>query len=158
MDQLQDTLKKYSEFSSPLSVIEAIKFINQANGGGDASQYKLEKSGGGLSGVDRNVVTFTYLMKQVKDKSIISPFVDSLAQTGRISVNMADVGSTHMRELFNELQPKVYSIFDTSKYKVTMTGTSVIFLEGNKFIIDGLLQSLYILRYRIWNTLSAAAH
>ncbi|MEI7802068.1 MAG: MMPL family transporter [Bacteroidota bacterium] len=142
MDQLQDTLKKYSEFSSPLSVIEAIKFINQAGASGDPSQYKLIKSGGGLSGVDRNVVTFTYLMKQVKDKSIISPFVDSTAQTGRISVNMADVGSTRMRELFAELQPKVYSIFDTSKYKVTMTGTSVIFLEGNKFIIDGLLQSL----------------
>ncbi len=142
MDQLQDTLKKYSEFSSPLSVIEAIKFINQANADGDPSQYKLTKNGGGLSGVDRNVVTFTYLMKQVKDKSIISPFVDSIAQTGRISVNMADVGSTRMRELFTELQPKVYSIFDTSKYKVTMTGTSVIFLEGNKFIIDGLLQSL----------------
>ena len=43
MDQLQDTLKKYSEFSSPLSVIEAIKFINQASASGDPSQYKLIK-------------------------------------------------------------------------------------------------------------------
>ncbi len=142
MNQLQDTLKTYSEFSSPLSIIEAIKFINQANAQGDPSQYKMIKSGGGLSGVDRNVVTFTYLIKQVKDKSIITPFVDSLAQTGRISVNMADVGSTRMAELFKELQPKIYSIFDTSKYKVTMTGTSVVFLEGNHFIIAGLLQSL----------------
>lgn len=142
MNQLQDTLKTYSEFSSPLSILEAIKFINQANAQGDPSQYKMIKSGGGLSGVDRNVVTFTYLIKQIKDKSIITPFVDSTAQTGRISVNMADVGSTRMAELFKELQPKIYSIFDTSKYKVTMTGTSVIFLEGNHFIIAGLLQSL----------------
>ncbi|GDX53199.1 transporter [Bacteroidota bacterium] len=142
MNQLQDTLKTYSEFSSPLSILEAIKFINQANAQGDPSQYKMIKSSGGLSGVDRNVVTFTYLMKQVKDKSIITPFVDSTAQTGRISVNMADVGSSRMSELFKELQPKIYSVFDTSKYKVTMTGTSVIFLEGNHFIIAGLLQSL----------------
>jgi len=142
MNQLQDTLKTYSEFSSPISIIEAIKFINQANAQGDPSQYKMIKGGSGLSGVDRNVVTFTYLLKQVKDKSIITPFVDSLAQTGRISVNMADIGSSRMSELFQELQPKVYSIFDTSKYKVTMTGTSVVFLEGNHFIIAGLLQSL----------------
>ncbi len=142
MNQLQDTLKTYSEFSSPISILEVIKFINQANAQGDPLQYKMIKSGGGLSGVDRNVVTFTYLLKQVKVKNIITPFVDSLAQTARISVNMADVGSTRMAELFNELQPKIYSVFDTSKYKVTMTGTSVIFLEGNHFIIAGLLQSL----------------
>ncbi len=142
MNQMQDTLKTYAEFSSPLSIIEAIKFINQANAQGDPSQYKMIKNGGGLSGVDRNALTFTYLLKQVKDKSIITPFVDSLAQTGRISVNIADIGSSRMSQLFTELQPQIYSIFDTSKYKVTMTGTSVVFLEGNQFIITGLLQSL----------------
>ncbi len=142
IDQLQDTLATYPEFSKPLSIVEAIKFINQANAGGDKSQYRLLKSGGMLSGVDKNAAVLSELLHNLKDKSIVSPFVDSSAQTARISVNMADVGSKHMRELFNELEPKVYSIFDTSKYKVTMTGTSVIFLEGNKFIIDGLTQSL----------------
>jgi len=57
---------------------------------------------------------------------------------------MADIGSLKMREIVNDITPKINAIIDTSRYKVTLTGTSIVFLEGNRFIIDGLIQSLLL--------------
>jgi predicted RND superfamily exporter protein len=41
-----------------------------------------------------------------------------------------------------ELEAKSNEIFDTSAYKVTITGSSVTFLEGSSFIIKGLRDSI----------------
>ncbi len=143
ISQLQDTIDTYPVFSKPLSIIEAIKFVNQINAGGNPDAYKLQSRGQGIGGVDMNVVVFTYLTK-LKDRRLVAPFVDSLNQTARISLNMADIGSLKMREIVSDITPKINSIIDTSKYKVTLTGTSIVFLEGNRFIIDGLIQSLLL--------------
>jgi predicted RND superfamily exporter protein len=62
----------------------------------------------------------------------------------RISMNMADIGTTNMELLMNRLTPKIYSVLDTSKYKITITGSSVTVLDGNKYIIRGLLNSLLL--------------
>lgn len=142
MNALQDTLATYKEFSKSLSIVEAIKFANQANAGGDSSAYRLA-SRSSLGGVDQNAVVLSYLQK-LKDKRIIAPFIDSTAQTARISLNMADIGSEQMHRVINGLEPKIYNTIDTSKYKVTLTGTSIIFLEGLQFIIDGLFESLLL--------------
>ncbi len=143
MNQVQDSILQYPVFSEPLSVIEAIKFVNQANAGGDPLQYKLKSHGQGLGGVDMNTVILTYLTK-LKDKRLIGSLVDSNVQTARLSLNIADIGSKRMRELVNTIKPKLNAVIDTSKYKVTLTGTSIVFLEGNRFIIDGLIQSLIL--------------
>jgi predicted RND superfamily exporter protein len=44
--------------------------------------------------------------------------------------------------LLDTLRPRAAQIFDTANYKVTFTGTSVIFLEGSRYIINGLLESI----------------
>jgi predicted RND superfamily exporter protein len=141
IDNLQDTLATYLCFSRPISIVEAIKFVNQANGNGDISEYRL--SSRSLSGVDANSVILSYLMK-AKDKKFIQPFIDSTARTTRLSLNMADIGSAEMKNVFAKLEPQIYNTIDTSKYKVSITGTSVIFLEGSRFIIDGLFDSLFL--------------
>ena len=142
INALQDTLATYKEFSKSLSIVEAIKFANQANGGGDSSAYRLA-SRSSLGGVDQNAIVLSYLQK-LKDKRIIAPFIDSTAQTARISLNMADIGSEEMHRVLGELEPKIYSVIDTSKYNVILTGTSIIFIEGLQFIIDGLFESLLL--------------
>jgi uncharacterized protein len=143
IDQLQDTLAKYPVFAKPLSIVEAIKFVNQAKAGGNSEMYALNNGGGLFGGIDKNAIIFSYLTK-LKEKNLVSAFVDSNAQTTRISFNMKDIGSDSMNKLFAKIQPQVNSIFDTTKYKVSLTGTSVIFLEGSKFIINGLWHSLLL--------------
>jgi predicted RND superfamily exporter protein len=75
---------------------------------------------------------------------LISAFMDSTRQQTRISINMADLGSKRLPVLLDSIRPKTYQLFDTTKYHVTFTGTSVVFLEGSKFIINSLRDSLIL--------------
>ena len=57
---------------------------------------------------------------------------------------MADVGSQRLPLILDCLRPAVNQLFDTAQYKVTFTGTSIIFLEGSRFIIHGLVDSILL--------------
>jgi predicted RND superfamily exporter protein len=47
-----------------------------------------------------------------------------------------------MDVLMDRLRSQVDSIFDPGKYDVVLTGTSVVFLEGSKYMVSNLLISL----------------
>src|ERR1700709_1014935 len=68
--------------------------------------------------------------------------VDSNYRYARISIQMADVGSVEMKTLNAKVQAKVDEIFPKDKYDVTLTGTSLIFLKGNDYLVKNLLQSM----------------
>ena len=55
---------------------------------------------------------------------------------------MADVGSVRLPFMLDSIKQRSNQLFDTSDYKVTFTGTSVTFLEGSRFIIHGLKESI----------------
>jgi hypothetical protein len=63
-------------------------------------------------------------------QKLMSTFIDNNRQVTRISVNMADVGSLKMPALIDSLQQQAGNYFDTSKTTVTLTGSSITFLEG----------------------------
>ncbi|TWW01759.1 efflux RND transporter permease subunit [Chitinophaga pinensis] len=146
LDQLSRLIGAQPEFARPLSVAEGIKFAKQAYYNGDSSNYAIPnqfdigflapylrmKGGNNAAG---NATAFTKL---------VSSFMDSSRQVARISVNMADVGSAKLPILLDSLRPQVDAIFDTAQYKVSYTGTSVIFLEGSRFIINGLTESILL--------------
>src|SRR5690606_33504129 len=74
---------------------------------------------------------------------LLYSFVDSNAQTLRISVNVADIGSEEVPKLVSErIEPMVQQLFDPEKYDVNITGGSITYLEGSIFIIDSLKESL----------------
>src|SRR5688500_5206245 len=68
--------------------------------------------------------------------------MDSNRREARISVNMADVGSKRLPELISTIENRSRQLFDTARYHVEFTGTSVVFLEGSAFIINGLKESI----------------
>ena len=72
----------------------------------------------------------------------MSAFMDSNRQVTRISVNMADIGSKRLPELLDSLRIRADHYFDSSAYTIKFTGTSVTFLEGSRFIINGLRDSI----------------
>jgi uncharacterized protein len=73
---------------------------------------------------------------------LVSSFIDSAKQQTRISVNMKDVGSARLPFILDSIRQKADQLFDTSRYSVQLTGTSVTFLEGTRFIINGLKESI----------------
>ncbi len=136
IDRLQDSLKTYKELSKALSIVEVIKTAKQAFYGGDPQFYTLPNS---------NELTFmaSYIPSfKSKKRSLLSNFIDSTYQVTRISVQMANVGTKKIDSIQQSLKPTIDSIFNPAKYKVTITGISVVFLKGTNFLIRNLWESI----------------
>ena len=136
INKLQKVFKDYTEFSKPISSVEAVKFANQAYNDGDKKFYMLP----GASDMSQ-IASYVTNSKQ-KKQGAFKGFVDSTKQHTRISIQMADVGSVRMKQLIKELRPKVDSIFNPKDYHVTLTGNSVMFLKGNDYLIKNLQESV----------------
>jgi hypothetical protein len=146
IDELGIALAEYKELGHPLSFVDGVKFARQAYYDGDSSSY-------GVPNMMDGAFIQPYLRakpnKEAKANAggdmfhkLLSTFMDANKQKARISINMEDVGSVRLPILLDSISPKTYALFDTSKYNVTFTGSSIIFLEGSKFIINSLRDSL----------------
>ncbi|MGX5818390.1 efflux RND transporter permease subunit [Chitinophaga lutea] len=142
LDELSKVIAAQPAFARPLSVAEGIKFAKQAYYGGDSLNYAVPNQ------FDIGFLAPYLRMKNTGSDSssmftkLVASFMDSTRQVARMSVNMADVGSAVLPTLLDSLRPQADAIFDTAQYKVTFTGTSIIFLEGSRFIINGLAESI----------------
>jgi hypothetical protein len=136
IDRLQDSLRKYPELSKPLSIVEVIKTAKQAFYAGDSAFYTLPTSNE-LAFMADYIPSF-----KSKKRSILDNFIDSTYQVARISVQMANVGTVKIDSIQKSLKPTIDSIFNPARYKVTITGTSVVFLKGTNFLIRNLWESI----------------
>ncbi len=135
INRLQKVFATYPEFSKPLSIAEGVKFSYQAYRGGNPKYYKvpgatdlksLSEYAGTLSG-QGNKLQF---------------FIDSSKRYTRVSFQMADIGSIRIKELVNELKPRIDSIFPASDYNLVLTGHSLVFLKSNDYLLKNLYESL----------------
>ena len=136
IEQLQDSLATYPEFSRPLSIADAVKFTKQAFYGGDPARYEL------LNSTDKTFI-LPYVENATGNKGMARAFLDSTRQTTRVTVQMADVGTTRMEVLMDRLRVQTDSIFEADKYTVTLTGSSVVFLKGSGYLVSNLITSLF---------------
>jgi len=138
IDRLQNELIKYPELSRPLSLTEVVKFSKQAFYNGDKTKYTLPNN------QEKNFI-LAYMPKiDSGNQNTLNSFVDNNLQTTRITVQMANIGTNEIEELKKDLRVKIDKIFNPKKFNVEMTGTSVVFLEGTKYLVKNLLQSLLL--------------
>ncbi len=137
INQVQDSLEALNAFSRPFSIVEGIKFANQSFFNGSPSQYRLPNS------MEKNFV-YSYLAKTNSESDLMNAFIDTNQQTARISLQMKDIGSHQLRPFLAKVQTTVNNVLDTAKYDVTYTGTSLVVMEGNKFLINGLVNSVFL--------------
>ncbi len=127
--------------SKPLSIVQGIKFVKQGFYEGDSANYALPNS------FDIALVG-DYLRPQKDAASqnnlskLLSSFIDTARQSTRMSINMADVGTRKLPLVLRHLQSETDKLFHSSKYKITFTGSTITFLEGSVYIINGLKESL----------------
>ena len=138
IDKLQDVLHEYPEFSKSLSIVDGLKFAKQAFYGGSTQQYKLFNS------QEQSFIAPYFTGADENSKTLLKSYVDSLNQITRITVQVADVGTNRMEAIMNDLRPKVDSIFPPDKYKVSLTGTSFVWLKGTDYLVKNLFISLGI--------------
>ncbi len=153
VDRLSAYVTTQPEMARPLSFVEGLKFIRQSYYGGDSNSYTvpndladlgfllsyLNGNGGSRTGADGPAGGhaadngFTKLLRS---------FIDSNQQELRVSIEMADIGSKQLPVVLEDLHKKTQALFDSTKYRIEFTGTSVTYLEGSSFIIKGLKDSI----------------
>jgi len=149
IDKLQRVLAQYPEFSKPISVTEGVKFFYQAYKGGEPKYYRVP------SVTELNKLKDYMEDNQQNAQKQLSAFIDSSKKVTRISVNIKDIGSVRIKQLMKELKPRIDTVFNYDRtankwmqenefYNVRLTGSCIMFLKGNDFLIDNLLESVIL--------------
>ncbi len=143
IDSLSEYLSSMPEIARPLSIAEGLKFAKQAFFEGDSNNYSMPAEYD-LPALARylNFSGDTNATKNSFSK-LVSSFMDSNRQEARISVSMADVGNVRLPQILDSINQQVDRLFPKGKYVVRLTGTSITFLEGSSFIINGLKESIF---------------
>jgi predicted RND superfamily exporter protein len=136
ISKLQKELAQYPELSKSLSIADLLKFANQAYHDGEKRYYIVPNV------LDISEI-ISYMPKTENGKSnMMKSMVDSTYREARVSMQMADIGSAAMKPLNAKVQKQVDELFPKDKYDVKLTGTSIIFLKGNDYLVENLLQSM----------------
>ncbi len=147
IDELHAFLVEQPELGKPIGLIEGIKFAKQAFYDGDSNAYSIPTG--------TEMAFLSPFLKTAKDTSdpsltkakgpteLLSKFIDSTKSATRVSVNMKDIGSAKLPAFLQRIDSATKALFDSTKYHVEITGSSVTFLEGSNFIIKGLSESIF---------------
>jgi predicted RND superfamily exporter protein len=153
VEEFETFLDSLPDVSKPISFVRVVKGARQAFYNNNPDRYALP-----TSNQERNFI-LRYLKGQSDNTGLLNSFVDSAFSKMRISTFMADIGSVRMDSLVHDtIEPRMKSIFvshgqdSISSY---LTGTTKIFIKGNKFLIANLKESLLLAFLLI--TLSMAA-
>ena len=137
LNQLQDTLATYPELSRSLSLLDVVKFSKQAFYNGNVVYYDMPNS------QEKNWL-LSYAKNSKSQQDWTNTYVDEDMQVGRVSVQLADIGTSEMELLKIKLRGQIDQIFDPEKYDIKLTGTSVVFLEGTTYLVHNLFVSLFL--------------
>ncbi|MFM7233406.1 MAG: efflux RND transporter permease subunit, partial [Flavobacteriales bacterium] len=145
IEQLQTLLANYTlqlkdttihPFSRSLSIVDASKYVRQAFYMGDSAYYTL------IPREEQAFIADFIGNDERANNGVQKTFLDSTKRLTRITTQVADIGTIEMDRLMADIKPQIDSIFNPDKYKVTLTGTSVVFLEGTNYLVSDLFSSL----------------
>lgn len=142
IEEFSNYIQANPNTSKPMSFIEGLKWVRQSYYDEDTNSYTIPTGMAELALMSDFLRADSTPKKENKTAQLINNFLDSNRQIARLSVNMKDVGTKQLPILLDSFKAKSNSLFDTSKYTVQYTGTSIAFLEGSQFIIDGLKESI----------------
>ncbi len=146
IDEFNTFLLEQPELGKPLGLLDGVKFAKQAFYDGDSLSYAVP------TGTEMAFIGPYFASAAPKEGvkpagnnpvQLLNKFIDSTKQQTRISVNMKDIGSAQLPVLLNKIDSAAFAIFDTAKYNIVLTGSSVTFLEGSNFIVKGLGESIF---------------
>ncbi|WP_027064999.1 efflux RND transporter permease subunit [Maribacter sp. Hel_I_7] len=135
MNQLGEVIEEIPELSTPVSVVNLVKYSKQAFYNGIPKYYQLPTS-------QENTFIMDVARKSSDNGNLLKSFVDSTGQTARITTFMRDVNTNRMEEIEQRLLENINKIFPAERYNVYMTGSALLFLKGTKYLVKNLIMSL----------------
>ena len=135
MNLLQEVIIDIPELAPPISIVNVVKYSKQAYYNGNPNYYSLPTS-------QENSFIYPYLNKSEGSSQILNGYVDTTGQFGRITTYMKDIKTYRMEEIESDLIESINEIFPEERYNVEITGKSLLFLKGTKYLINNLILSL----------------
>lgn len=138
IDQLEVFLASLEPISEPVSIVSMIKAARQAYYNGNPAFYNLP-----------NTQDFNFVMRYIQNDEgevqVMQNFMDTTMQQVRISLKVADIGSNKMDSLVHQvIEPKIKELFADTGLQATITGTTPLFVKGNRYLIKNLRNSLLL--------------
>ncbi len=137
IDKFQQRVAELPQVSRSLSIVDFLKFARQGILFGNPDMYALPSR-------QEQQWMLKYLPKENKKADMIGTLVDSTGQKARISMQMADLGTSEMRDLQNQITAIASEEFSADNYKLTVTGASVKFLRTTDYLIKNLMMSMIL--------------
>ena len=138
IEELETFLHEQPESSLPVSLVSCVKASKQAFYNNNPDRYSLPSN-------RERAFILRYMRNQSDSTGLFNAFVDTTLQTMRVSMQVADVGSERMDELIEDvIRPEVDSLVAGTDMTIGITGTTPLFIKGNKFLIQNLRVSLIL--------------
>ena len=137
VQSVQNEIESYPEFSTSISYVNLIKYANQVYKNEGEKFYFLPQK------MDLPYINSLARESEIKD-DLGFKLRDKINSKARITLRMKDISTIRMDEILSDLKPKIDEIFPSPKYDVIITGSSMVFLEGTKFLARNLITSLLL--------------
>jgi predicted RND superfamily exporter protein len=138
---------QHPEFTQGISLLTATKYLYQVYRGGDPKYFTLP-------GIDELSKLRDFQGSLQGKQNMFANFLDQDKRFTRISFQMADIGTVKTQKLYEELQPKIDTIFRTDSetgeilnatdkraYNAKITGNSVIYAFQTAYLQTNLIES-----------------
>ena len=135
IDELCAHIEEIPEISKPLSVVNLVKYAKQAYYNGNPKYYSLPTT------QEQNFI-LSYIKNSKGNASMLSAYVDSTAQTARITTFMKDIGTEKMQQIEENIYAKAQKLFPSDKYELKITGKAYLFTKGTSYLATNLIWSL----------------
>ncbi len=135
INRLSEYVSSIPELSSPISIVNLIKYIKQAYYNGNPKYYKIPTS-------QENSFLSPYLRNMPDTKNLITNYIDSIGQNARMTTFLMDVETKRIENIEKDLKEEINKIFGNNRYDVILTGKALLYLKGTHYLIKNLFISL----------------
>jgi predicted RND superfamily exporter protein len=137
MDEIQEVITDIPELSSPMSVVNVVKYSKQAYYNGNPEYYELP-----TAQEQGFIMSYAKNATKNKNENFMKSYIDSTGQYARITTFMKDIGTDKMEKIEEKLWDKINKVFPPDRYTVTLTGKALVFQKGTNYLVNNLVVSL----------------
>ena len=135
MNNLSEHILKIPELSKPLSIVNLSKYIKQSFYNGNPNYFQLPSA-------QENTFISTYVKNSNLELEGNNSFINENGQIARMTTMMGEINTERMEGIEASLIKGIELYFPKERYEVTLTGKTLGYLKGTKYLVKNLLISL----------------
>lgn len=137
MNDFHDHIKRIPELSSPISIVNLTKYIKQSFYNGNPKYFQLPSS-------QENTFISSYIKNSDLNFGENNSYIDENGQIARITTLIGEIDTERMEGIEESLLKGIELYFPKDRFDVILTGKTLGYLKGTKFLIKNLLISLFL--------------